>query len=146
MANKTVHIIFSESAGGSLRYALRDRSEEFVLVLPDDLSFGPISPYDPEARKAYFKSLYAGIEDEVGYMTQSPEAEKFWNRVKDFWKQVSETEAEKIVWFTRRSVFEYTGFLELLSREKILPGSLLWILPTALTLCMKEKKTRDPYM
>lgn len=124
MANKTMHVTFTESAGGSLRYALRDRADEFVLALPDDLSLGPISPYDPEVRKEYFESLYAEIEDEVGYMTQSPEAEKFWKRVKDFWKQVSETEAEKIVWFTRRSVQEYTGFLELLSREKN-PSKLL---------------------
>ncbi|KKG13898.1 hypothetical protein EO98_00975 [Methanosarcina sp. 2.H.T.1A.6] len=57
-------------------------------------------------------------------MTQSPEAEMFWNRVKDFWKQVSETEAEMIIWFTRRSVIEYTGFLELFSWGKN-PSELL---------------------
>ncbi|KKH94692.1 hypothetical protein EO95_18585 [Methanosarcina sp. 1.H.T.1A.1] len=124
MTTKTVHIIFTESAGGSLKFALRGNPGETVLALPDDLSLGPISPYDLEYRTKYFESLFAEMEDEAAYMTQSPEAEMFWNRVKDFWKQVSETEAEKIVWFTRRSVIEYTGFLELLSREKN-PSELL---------------------
>ncbi len=124
MTNKTVHITFTESVGGSLRQALRNKTDEIVLALPDDLSLGPISPYDPKLRKEYFEYLFAEIEDEEDYRTLPEENEEFWGEVGAFWKQVSETEAEKIVWFTRRSVFEYTGFLELLSREKN-PSELL---------------------
>lgn len=143
MTNKTVHITLTDSSGGSLKFALRGNPEETVLALSDNLGLGPISPYNPEARKAYFKSLFAEIEDEY-YMTQSPEAEKFWNWVKDFWKQVSETEAKKIVWFTRRSVFEYTGFLELLSREKN-PSELLVVdLTEGLDVVYEGKENEGP--
>lgn len=124
MTSKTVHITFTESAGGSLRHALRNKTDEIVLALSDDLSLGPISPYDPELRKEYFESLFAEIEDEGDYRTLPEENEEFWGEVGAFWEQVSETKAEKIVWFTRRSVCEYTGFLELLSREKN-PSELL---------------------
>lgn len=127
-----------------MRFALRGNPDEIVLALPDDLSLGPISPYDLETRKKYFKSLFAEIEDEGDYMTLSAEAEKFWERVEAFWKQVSETEAEKIVWFTRRSVFEYTGFLELLSREKN-PSELLIVdLTEGLNIVHERKEQEVP--
>ncbi|KKG13899.1 hypothetical protein EO98_00980 [Methanosarcina sp. 2.H.T.1A.6] len=51
MTTKTVHIIFTESAWGSLKFVLRGNPGENVLALPDDLSLGPISPYDLEKRK-----------------------------------------------------------------------------------------------
>lgn len=106
-----------------MKFALRGNPEETVHTLPDDLSLGPISPYDLEKRKKYFESLFVEMEDEVAYRIPE-ENEELWGEVGAFWGQVSETKADKIVWFTRRSVIEYTGFLELLSREKN-PSELL---------------------
>lgn len=103
----TLHITFTESGGGSLRAAEGDRS---VIALPDDLSLGPIDPYDEKDRQAFFEALYADTEYASWYADALP-------AIRTFWEQTRPGGNRRIVWLTRRSAREYAGFLEFLSRE-----------------------------
>jgi hypothetical protein len=137
MKKETLHVTFTEPGGGCLRAALGDKPEESVISLVDDLSFGPISPYDLEDRRAYFDSLFADVESQSYYRMDMP-------KIKDFWDRSSSTSAKRIVWFTRRSSMEYTGFLELLSREDD-PFDLLVVDLTEGVDIIDEKEDRGPY-
>jgi len=102
-----LHIVFGESAGGTLRLALRQASrDDEVLSFNDDLSFGPIDPPTPIARAAWTRSeLYfpyaatAALADSL---------DRFWQKARSAQKRV--------VWFSRRTGLEYCGFLELVSQ------------------------------
>ncbi|WP_067046565.1 DUF3658 domain-containing protein [Methanofollis ethanolicus] len=101
----TINITFTESSAGALNAAGRP-----ALALPDDLSLGPIDPYDLEAREAFFRALYAGTEYEARYADDL-------NAITAFWEETRPGTARRVVWLTRRSAREYAGFLEFLSRE-----------------------------
>lgn len=102
---ETVNITFTESSAGALNIAGRP-----ALALADDLSLGPIDPYDLEARQAFFRALYAGTEYESWYTDEMP-------AIRNFWEKTRPGDARRVVWLTRRSAREYAGFLEFLSRE-----------------------------
>ena len=52
-----LHIVFGESAAGTLRLALRQANrDDEVLSFNDDLSFGPINPPVPVARAAWARA------------------------------------------------------------------------------------------
>ncbi|MBP2146374.1 hypothetical protein J2129_001828 [Methanofollis sp. W23] len=106
----TMHIAFTESAGGCLKAAFRDRPEHHVAALADDLSLGPINPYHYPDRQVYFETLYADTEFASWYQDSLP-------RIRTFWKETRPDTPRRIAWFTRRSAIEYSGFLEFLSRE-----------------------------
>jgi hypothetical protein len=106
MPSSTVHIVFGESAGGSLRQALRSmKRKDRVLALNDDLSLGPIDPAEPRARRAW-------IAEELGYKV----GEALVARVEGFWENALAPAQRWIVWTSRRSARDYTGFLEWLWR------------------------------
>jgi hypothetical protein len=101
----TINITFTESSAGAL-----NAGGTPAIALSDDLSLGPIDPYDPEARQAFFGALYAGTEYEAWYADEVPAIRKFWDETRP-------GNARRVVWLTRRSAREYAGFLEFLSRE-----------------------------
>ena len=114
MHTGTQHITFSDSGRGAVRHALQG-TDCTVISLPDDLGLGPIHPYCSETRIDYFRNLCP--EDEfVGY------ADDMKSLSETFWRSVSEQYEKRVVWFSRRSVMEYTGFLEFLSRQNDLSG------------------------
>ena len=102
----TRHIVFSMSAAGSLREALRLAEKPGTAMgLGDDLSFGPIDDVNTAARLAFI--------DEVLNYDFSDEAEA----MDDFWAYALDVRQPRIVWLSRWSAQEYCGFLEWLSRN-----------------------------
>lgn len=105
----TQHITFSDSGRGTVRHALKD-TDCSVISLPDDLGIGPIQSYNIEARIDFYTDLcpkgkFAGYADEMRTLSDT------------FWKSASEPYDTKVVWFSRRSVMEYAGFMEFLSQQ-----------------------------
>jgi hypothetical protein len=95
---KTLHIPPGDSAGGSLLRAIRDdgRDEE-VLRFRDDLSCGPIDPYEPEVRAAWWGAYHDALEVEAAHRT--------------FWDRVATTDDRLVVWFSQHSARELAFFL-----------------------------------
>ena len=101
-----LHIVFNMSAAKDLRDALRkaERAEK-VAAFPDDLSYGPITPPDADIRARW-------EEEELGqeYPPQLP------SLIETFWRTALAGGARRLVWVSRRSVSDYSGFLEWLWR------------------------------
>lgn len=109
MHTGTQHITFSDSGRGAVRDALQG-TDCTVISLPDDLGIGPIHPYESDSRIEFFRDLcpedeFAGYADEMKKLSEA------------FWQSASGSYEKTVVWFSRRSVMEYTGFLEFLSRQ-----------------------------
>jgi hypothetical protein len=100
------HIVFGESAGGTLRLALRQANrDDEVLSFNDDLSFGPINPPVPIARAAWAQAeLY--FPDAA--LTALDDTLEFWHTARSAQKRV--------IWFSRRTATEFCGFLEFVSQ------------------------------
>ncbi|MGE7841162.1 DUF1835 domain-containing protein [Lysinibacillus sp. NPDC093712] len=74
---QTVHILFGDSPGGSLKAAFRNTSyqkTEDIIVLPDNLSIGPIKDLHNasgiEARLAWFQKRYNTEDDGLEHNRQ----------------------------------------------------------------------------
>ncbi len=74
---QTVHILFGESPGGSLKAAFRNtdyQKTEDIIVLPHNLSIGPINDLHKtsgiEARFAWFKNRYTTEDDGIAHYRQ----------------------------------------------------------------------------
>jgi hypothetical protein len=93
-----LHIAPGDSAGGSLRQAIRDvgRDDE-VLAFRDDLSCGPICPDSPSVRAAWWSQFYDEMDVYLAGNT--------------FWERVAASEDRLVVWFGRRSAHELAFFL-----------------------------------
>lgn len=104
MSNK-LHVAFGDSAADILRQALVSAGrEETVISFRDDLGYGPIDPADAEGRLLWMdRELSVAMQDRECFVAETT---KFWNTVLT-------TSAERVVWFSRRSAVEYSGFLEL---------------------------------
>jgi hypothetical protein len=122
-----LHIVFGDSAGGTLRRALREaRREEKVVAYWDDLSFGPISPPDPADRAAWagrelrfpMHRLGFSLERNVTIISDDPPnaARKLLNEVAKFWDEVLSAHGRRVIWMSRRAAYEYAGFLECIWR------------------------------
>jgi hypothetical protein len=102
-AMRTLHVAPGDSAGGSLRQAIRDAGrDEEVLRCRDDLSCGPIESDDRSARMAWWARFHGvpAFEDDF---------ETFWNRV-------TTTDDRLVVWFGRHSAPELAFFLAMADR------------------------------
>jgi hypothetical protein len=100
---KTLHIVPGDSAGGSLKQAIRDAGHDAgVLSFPDDLSCGPIDLNEPAVRAAWWGQFFEGLELE-------PALSKFWERV-------SISDERLSVWFSRHSARELAFYLALSDR------------------------------
>lgn len=101
-----VHVAFSVSAGQVVAMALAKMgSDERVISLEDDLGYGPIEPYDVDARADFQRAAFMfepSLDDRA--------------RVRAFWDQVTAPDVEHVLWMSRRCVRELTGYMEWLSR------------------------------
>jgi hypothetical protein len=96
---KTLHIAPGDSAGGSLLQAIRDAGrDDEVLRFRDDLSCGPIDPYEPEVRAVWW-AAYCYDASEVGAAHRT------------FWDRVAATDDRLVVWFSQHSARELAFFL-----------------------------------
>ena len=111
----TLHIVFSPSAAGSLRQALRDAGrEDRVACHFDNLALGPIDPPDLQTRLHW-------MEEELrctGWEWVHAEEEAFW-------KAALVEDVRRVAWMSRRSAPEYCGFLEWLWRLGDLPCEVI---------------------
>jgi hypothetical protein len=107
MSDAVVHIVIGDSAGGSLRKALRGAGQDAeVIVIRDDLSIGPIDPPDTKLRIAW-------VRQELGF----PREECRWMaKATVFWDTALSAAERRVIWVVRRAAPEYAGFLEFLSR------------------------------
>jgi hypothetical protein len=100
-----LHIVFGTTAQETLSEALRlAGGDEPVVAFPDDLSIGPIKGESSEVRLAWMVSEFGPSSACLGNLSVELEA---------FWRVLRSTEATPVIWFTRRSAREYSGFLEL---------------------------------
>lgn len=89
---KTVHIARGDSAGGSLRCAIRDAGQNAqVLSWPDDLSCGPIALGEPSERAEWWAPFYDDRDIE-GELTS-------------FWDAIAASN-RLIIWFGRHRASE----------------------------------------
>jgi hypothetical protein len=99
---KVLHVAPGDSAGGSLREALRLAGcQQEVLSFPDDLSCGPIAWGTSRERAAWWWHLH-----------ESRSEDDF----EAFWLQVETTNKRLVVWFGRHSASELAFFLALADR------------------------------
>jgi hypothetical protein len=104
MSTPIRHVVFTPSGAGTLRQALQTAGRrDDVVSLFDDLSFGPIDTLDPLERARW-------IAQELGW--------EDWEDVgaRAFWNEALSSDHRKIVWMTRRSAMEFTGFLAWITR------------------------------
>jgi hypothetical protein len=108
MPRATLHIVFSDSFSGSLRVALRELGrDDAIACFLDDLSFGPIDPPDPRARRKWVRrELAPGMRDREWPLRP----------LAAFWKAALAPSSRRIVWVSTRSAPEFAGFLEFVWR------------------------------
>jgi hypothetical protein len=94
---RTLHIAPGDSAGGSLRFALRDAGYDDVLSWRDDLSCGPIASGEPAERAEWWTSFYDEQDIESAFCA--------------FWDRVAATDDRLVVWFGRHSASEHAFVL-----------------------------------
>ena len=100
---RTLHVAPGDSAGASLRRAIRDAGrDEEVLGCPDDLSCGPIESDGQTARAAWWARLY-----------DVPECEDYFET---FWNRVTTADNRLVIWFGRHSAQELAFFLAMADR------------------------------
>jgi hypothetical protein len=100
-----LHVVFGTTAQETLNEALRlAGGDEPVVAFPDDLSIGPINGEGDEARVAWMVREFGPSFACLGKLPAELEA---------FCRALRSTEAAPVIWFTRRSAREYSGFLEL---------------------------------
>jgi hypothetical protein len=78
-----------------------------VLALSDNLGFGPINPPDLDIRFTWMKKEFGAATGEWEWLPAA---------TKDFWEAALSSADRRIVWTSRRTVLEYSGFLELVRR------------------------------
>jgi hypothetical protein len=85
---KTLHIAPGDSAGGSLRHAVRQVSpDDEVLSFLDDLSCGPIASGHPAERAEWWGRYYNDRDIEA--------------RLAAFWDRISAADEQLVIWFSR---------------------------------------------
>lgn len=93
-----LHIVPTDSAGGSMRQALtKAGSSDSLLACRDDLSCGPIASNQPASRAAWWGQFHDMHEVE--------------EELRAFWDQVEGTDAHIVLWFGRLAADELACFL-----------------------------------
>jgi hypothetical protein len=99
---KVLHIVPSDSAGGSLKQALRIAGHQHdILTFPDDLSCGPIAWGTSRERAAWWSHVHE---------PRRPD------HFETFWQRLEATDECLVVWFGRHSASEFALFLALADR------------------------------
>jgi hypothetical protein len=111
VTTSNLHIVFSQTAAGSLSQALRDAGREDRVVGPcDNLALGPINPPDLQTRVHWMEKELRCTGGEWGHAEEEA-----------FWKAALVEGVHRVAWMSRRSAPEYCGFLEWLWRLGDLP-------------------------
>jgi hypothetical protein len=106
METKRLHIVFSDSAAGDLQRALSQAGhKDRVIEFPDNLSFGPIAGVDFDTRTEWVRETFGDLSDI--YSREAQDA---------FWRDALSEDASRVVWLSRRSTWEFAGFLEFIWR------------------------------
>lgn len=114
MSESTLHVVFSGSGYGHLRVALvKSGRKQEVAWLADCLSFGPIDTSSFEERQNWAEKELNIREDWVEEPTNA------------FWEKVLSGKQPLVLWTSRRSALEYSGFLECLWRLGDRPCSVI---------------------
>lgn len=99
----TLHIAPGDSAGGSLRHALREAGrDDDVLGFRDDLSCGPIALGNAAERAEWW-----------GHWYDDPDIEA---ALSGFWDRVLSADAKLVVWFSRHCASEIAFLLAFADR------------------------------
>ena len=134
MSSGKIHILFHSSAAGTLRAVLDEAgSHDQVICLWDNLSHGPIESLDPVAR-------YEALVDEG--LAESDDRPWLTSDSARFWKQCDETRRERILWVTRRSPPEMSGFLAYLQGFGDQP---CWIVDVEAAEDRLKRRNGEPY-
>jgi hypothetical protein len=116
VTTSTLHILFSPTAAGCLRQALRDAGrKDRVACYVENLALGPINPPDLQMRQHW-------IEEELRCKDLS---ELETAEADAFWKAARAEDVRRVAWMSRRSAPEYCGFLEWLLRLGDLPCEVI---------------------
>lgn len=104
MDHPTLHVVFSDSAARLLRSTLRKVDPAGrVLAFPDDLSFGPIDPPDPQLRLKWMQQALG---------TQAKQWDWLPAKANAFWSIALSAPGRIVAWVSRRTAMEHAGFLE----------------------------------
>jgi len=99
---KVLHVAPGDSAGGSLKEAIRTAGyEQEVLSFHDDLSHGPIAWGTSRERAAWWSHIHE---------PRLPE------HFEAFWHRLETADAELVIWFGRHAASELAFFLALADR------------------------------
>ncbi len=108
---ESVHVVFSPSAAGTLRKALRRLGKtDRVIGLPDSLSVGPIDPPDQILRQSWGRSVLR---------TDSILPNRFDGdplEVERTWAEATAPEARPVFWTCLSSPMEHSCFLAFAAR------------------------------
>ncbi|MEO7691505.1 MAG: DUF3658 domain-containing protein [Sphingomonas sp.] len=104
-----IHVVFSSSAAGTLRQALRERAQKArVVELSANLEWGPITDGTFKSREEWFDAQLPPERVERGWDWLSHHAERFSNEIM--------ADADRLVWLSPRSAAEQAGFFWYLQR------------------------------
>jgi hypothetical protein len=104
----TCHIVFSDSGANVLQAALKHGSrDERIICFPDNLGVGPINPLNSVSRDEWVRREFAIDSAEWNWPIEEAD---------HFWEAALSHPARRVVWVSRRVVWEYTGFLEFVRR------------------------------
>lgn len=103
MDKPLLHVMFHPSAASSLQEALSEagRSDR-VINCGDDFSFGPLDPMTPDVRGDW-------IAEELGFSDWIDVAAE----TESGFRAASSPDVLPVIWFSRRDVRDYMGFLAL---------------------------------
>jgi hypothetical protein len=101
MAAKTLHVVFTPAAAERLGEALQaEGRKDQVVACPDDFSFGPINPDDPNIRRKWM-AAEIGYSDWMGAIVKA----------NAFFRSADASDRRCVAWMSRRSVAEFANFL-----------------------------------
>jgi hypothetical protein len=99
---KVLHIVPGDSAGGSLKQALRIAAQQHdILRFPDDLSCGPIAWGTSRERAAWWSHVHEPRQPD---------------HFETFWQRLEATDECLVIWFGRHSARELAFFLAMADR------------------------------
>jgi hypothetical protein len=115
LAEPDLHVIFSPSAAGSLKQALKETGRSGRVICPfDDFGFGPIAADDPDARARW-------VGDALGYTDWH---EAVASNAPVLTESLSSTRPP-IVWVSLNQARSYAGFLWWLAHMRDAPCSII---------------------
>ncbi|CAM2760934.1 DUF3658 domain-containing protein [Methylobacterium mesophilicum] len=104
-ATETVHVVHGPSRAETVRGALRSLGcDERIIGLPGELNFGPIDPPDPDARRAWIRTI---LRCDPADHVREPEAP---------WADATSAHVHPVYWVCMSDAGEQASFLEFACR------------------------------